>query len=801
MYWNYFITAFRNFSRNKFYSFLNVLGLAIGVGGFLVLGVYVKSEWSFDRFHEKGDRIYRVVETQRLPGVEEMDVAITMPPLAPLLNENFPEIEAAVRMGRLGTGRWEYRGQTFTDQGFSFADTSFFDLFTFPLISGDPATALSEPRTLILTESFAKKIFGNENPVGKQIDYIRYANPITFEVTGVMKDLPKRSHLQFTTLTSYATRSNPGYDQSWGNSLMTYLLLNNRADAADLESKFPAFLERVIPEDKVWAGGRLDLYLQPLDEIHLESNHIRYQVQNYHEGNLSTLYIFAFVSILLIVVACINYMNLATARAAKRAGEVGVRKVFGSDKKSLVSQFLIESMLVAVIATGIGFLFAWYLLPYFREVMEINFQLSLLDIGYLPMILLGIALVVGLLAGLYPAFALSSFRPVNILKGSFYQTRKGAILRKVLVVTQFSIAAVLLVVSGFIWNQMVYISNKDVGFNRDQVIYVRLQANEQNRVPVFKQEIERLSGVASVSSANSRLPYGSGDRTFHVTGEETEKSVLGRNLVVDPGYIETMEMKIVQGRDFSPDIAADSVSSILVNEALVRALDWEHPIGKRLQYGSDEDAIEYNVIGVVSDFNYFSLREGIDPLVMRMNHSGLPYLLARIKPGQTSSTVTEIEKLWNNILSENRSFSYEFLDDHMATLYQSDQNYGKLISGFTGLAIIIACLGILGLAAFMAEQKTKEIGIRKVLGSTAREIVLLINKPFLKLIGVALLVAVPAGYWLGNRWLQEFKFYDQPGLLLFIAAAGAVVIITVLTVSYQAYRASQINPADALQYE
>ena len=655
---------------------------------------------------------------------------------------------------------------------------------------------------MVLTQSIAEKIFGNENPVGKQLNFIRYENPIPFEITGVMKDLPERSHLQFSTLTSYATRSNPGYDQSWGNSLMTYLLLDSHADAAELEAKFPAFLERVIPEDKVWAGGGLDLmYLQPLEEIHLESTHIRYQVQNYHEGNLKTLYIFGFVSILLIVVACINYMNLATARAAKRAGEVGVRKVFGSDKKSLVSQFLLESMLVSLIATGLGFLFAWYLLPYFREVMEINFQLSLFDIGYLPLILLGTALVVGLLAGLYPAFALSSFKPVNILKGSFYQTGRGAILRKFLVVVQFSVAAILLVVSGFIWNQMNYILNKDVGFNRDLVIYVPVQANEQNRIPVFKQEITRLSGVASVTSANSRLPYGSGDRTFHVAGEQTEKSVLARNLVVDPEYIETMEMNIVQGRDFSPEIASDSVSSILVNETLVRTLDWENPIGKRLRYGSDENAIEYTVIGVLRDFNYFSLREVIDPLVMRMRHSGFPYLLARIKPGQTSTAVAEMENIWNEYLSESRTFNYQFLDDRMATLYQSDQNYGKLISGFTGLAIIIACLGILGLAAFMAEQKTKEIGIRKVLGSTASEIILLINKPFLKLIGVALLVAVPAGYWLGSRWLQEFNFYDRPGVLLFIAAAVAVVIITVLTVSYQAYRASQINPADALQYE
>ena len=639
--------------------------------------------------------------------------------------------------------------------------------------------------------------------IGKQINLVRGGRLFPFKITGIMKDIPDHSHLRLSVVISYSTleKYNENFNQRWGNSLMTYLLLEEHADVERLEAKVPQFLDDIIPENSVWAGDKLDLYLQPLDEIHLESGHIKYQIQNYQKGDLSSIYIFGFVSLLVILVACFNYVNLSTARAFQRAEEVGIRKIFGSARSSLIAQFLVESIILAGVASLIGLLMAWYALPPFKDLMELQVPFYLFETEYLLPGIGLLILLVGLAAGSYPAFFLSSFEPVQTLKGKYYRTSSGAFLRKFLVTTQFAVVATLFIVSGYIWNQMEYVAEKNMGFNKEDVMYISLQTRDaRTHIPLIKQQLSQVNGVRSISAASHYLPSGSGDMTLQVPSVDNPQSLLVRNSIVDPSYVETMGMELVVGRDFSEDIGADTVSSILVNETLVQRLGWEDPVGKQLQSGNGEDATLYTVIGVVNDFNYFSLRESIDPLIMRARPSGLSYLMIRIEDTEISNTVSELRSVFKELVPE-QTFDYTFLDDRMATMYQSDRNYGKLIAAFAGLSIIIACMGLLGITAFVVEQKTKEIGIRKVLGSSRSQIMLLVTKPFLKLSGVALLIAVPAGYWLGNRWLDKFQYFDRPGVLIYLVSAFAIFLITYLTVSFHTYKASNLNPVDAIRSE
>ncbi|MCB0290042.1 MAG: ABC transporter permease [Calditrichaeota bacterium] len=793
---NYWKITIRNLLKNKVYALINILGLAIGLAGFIIISTYIKNELSFDRFHKNANRIYRPVEIQHHPGVGTQHVAVTMGPLAPALANDFPEILSAARIRPHGNFLLSYGDKRFYEEAAA-ADPAIFEIFTIPFSSGDPATALAAPNSMVLTRTLAEKYFGDANPLGEMISY----GPYECQVTGVIDDYPENSHLHFEMLLSFSTIENEySWLNSWhSNSMATYILLREGASAQALEAKFPEFLNKYIEEEKL----TFELYLQPLLDVHLRSDHIIYQTYNYHRGDIQSVYIFSLIALFILLIACINFMNLATARSARRAKEVGVRKVLGSQRKDLVLQFLGESILITGFALLLGLLIVQVVMPFFKEMLGDRFIFDYYENRGFILELVALTLLVGIVAGSYPAFYLSRFRPVETLKSTTAGSRAGqggASLRKVLVVLQFAIAIVLLVCTGVVIEQLDYVRNRDLGYNKDQIVYIPLRGKEvRQQVELLKEDLQRQAGIRGVT-ASSGLRGASGSQgTMTVAGTSQEVKMMMRYAHVDFDFIKTMEMRIMEGRDFSPAFAEDSVTSVIINQAAVKEFGWENPIGKEFEGWGDE-APNFRVIGVVNDYHFYSLRQKIEPLIMFIDPPRYYYLLVKLQGGDIPAALEKVEQVWKTHLPDY-PYEYDFLDAHFNGIYKTDLNTGKLFGIFASLAIFIACLGLFGLAAFTAEQKTKEIGIRKVLGASIPGLIALLSKDFIKPVLLANLIAWPLAYWGMRNWLAGFVYHTEMGILVFVAAALLALLIALLTIIYQALKVALANPVKSLRYE
>ncbi len=795
---NIFKVAFRNLFKNKLFTIINIVGLAIGLAAFVLISTFIKNEYSFDEFHAKGDRIYRPVEIQKPPGVPVQHVAVTMGPLAAAMQADFPEVEQATSVMGVGTGYFQYGDERNYEASFIATDSAFFDIFTLTFLHGNPQTALSNPDGLIINREMAEKYFPDENPLGKIVQVDNWADSWTLKITGVIEDYPENSHLRFRAIVSikpYKERN--GWLRSWtSNSLATYVALKPDSDPDALDSKFPAFIEKYVPK-QAWSEG-LEMYLQPLREIHLQSNHMRFQTFNSKQGSLILVQVFTAIAILVLLIACINFMNLSTARATKRAKEVGIRKVLGTQRQVLIYQFLGESLLIAFLALILGVGLVLLATPLFQELSGNRLLLSFYDYPtFLPELAI-VTLITALIAGSYPAFFLSSYQPIETIKGK--ANRSGSTgstrLRKLLVVSQFVVAITLIITTGVIIDQMQFIDNKDLGFDKEQLVSVPLRGDmEPIVVERLRNQISEHAGVRGVSASSGRFGASGSQSIRQIAGEDA-KSIMMRIGYVDYDFIETMKIDMVAGRSFSKEFATDSVAAAIINETAAKELGWEEPLGKAFANRGGQDIM---VIGVVRDYHYNKMTQKIEPMILTINPDRFDFLLVRAETRSMQEIIDHISGVWDN--NVDRPFDYAFLDEYYARMYEDEANSGKLFAAFSALAVFIACLGLFGLISYTTEQKIKEIGIRKVLGASVPGIVSRLCSDMIKWILVAGILAFPLGYFAVDNWLNNFEYRTSIEWSTFLLSVLIVAIVALLTVGYQATRAALANPVEALKHQ
>jgi putative ABC transport system permease protein len=795
MFKNYLKITFRNLIKNKAFSVINISGLAIGIASFILISLYIRQELSYEDFNVKADRIYRPVEIQRPSGLPEQYVAVTMGPMAAALKNDFPEVETAARIMPVPTFFCEVGEKGFYEDEIACADPQIFNIFTIPFVEGNPAQALSEPNSIVLTQSIAKKYFGSEDPLGKMFTINQSTGKSEMKITGVIKDYPLNSHLHFTMLVSLSTLEDKmPWLKSWDtNCLATYVLLKKGIDKSQLEKKFPAFIEKYHKSDESYNWS---LYLQPLKDIHLYSDHIIYQTYNHNAGSIAKVITFSTIALFILLIACINFMNLSTARSAKRIKEVGIRKVLGSSRSNLIIQFMGEAIIIALIAFVLAIIIVEFTFPLFKSVFNITLDFQFSDNVLFSLVMLLVTILVGIISGTYPSFYMSSVQPVKSLKDSRNNSGGALLIRKILVVSQFAIAIILIVSSGIVMEQMNFIRDKNLGFNKEHLLYIPIRGKaEKDNIELMKNELLQNNNIIAASAVSG--PIGAsgtqGTETVEGTGDQTK--LMMRKSYVDFDYFKTMQLKMVEGRAFSREFPTDSNRAVIINQTAVKKFGWKNPIGKQFK-----DEPVRTVIGVVHDYNYYSVHAEIEPQIIRISNDYINDLLVRIKPGDIHQTTDYIESAWNRI-NPGKPFEYTFVDDYLNKIYKSDLNTQKLFETFAFIAIFIACLGLFGLASFTAEQKTKEIGVRKVLGSTVSGIVLLLSREFIKWVLFACVIAFPVSYILMKDWLTKFAYRTEISAFVFVIAALLTILIALFTVCYQSVKAALANPVKSLRYE
>jgi len=794
MFKNLLRVSFRNFKRDIWYSLLNILGLTIGITFSLLLIFYIKDELSYDRYNEKADRIYRINSYIQEQGKDEMKWAITQFPLGPTLKQDYPEVEAATRF--VGAGKTMYKNgdlRFYEDKVF-FADSSVFKIFTYQFIEGDPKTALVEPNSMVLTQSLAEKYFGkNKSVAGKSL---QNGNGDVYKITGVVKDVPKNSHIIYNALIS-VTSLPKDFANSWGSfSFFNYVLLKPNTNAAEFQKKLLAMYDKYMAVIFKQFNVKIHYGVQPITSIHLHSDMVN---EPEELGSMSYIYIFSAVALFMIIIACINYMNLTTARSARRAKEIGIRKVTGSSKTQLVAQFLVESTLTALFALLLSIGFIALFLSTFNSVAGKYITFSTLFEPGTLLILLLLVLLVGLLGGSYPAFYLSKFNPVHVLKGSLSKGSSNVMLRRTLVVIQFTISMIMLICTWVVYGQLQYLRNKDLGFNRDYVLSVTANTDKDIRsnITAFENEIKNKPGILSASTAEATP--GSGI-SFNLFSIESKNGYVDKGVDVygaDENYFKTLGIMIKRGRNFSG--LSDTLHSIIVNEAMAKEFGWSEPLGKRVKFPGDTSGRYFEVVGVVRDFNQKSLYNPITPLIMyyRPNSNNMQL---KLDGKNLPTTIASIEKTWKNRFPD-LPFKYTFLDQDFDSQYAADQKRGKIFVAFSILTILITCLGLLGLVAFTTQQRQKEISIRKIMGAGVSQIVPLITTNFVVLVGISCLIAFPVAYWFMYKWLQIFTYNIGLSPMPFLLSAVVVLLITMLTVTFHTVKAAIANPVKSLRTE
>jgi putative ABC transport system permease protein len=791
---NYFKVAIRNLLHNRVFSFINILGLAVGMTACFLIFQYVRFESGYDSFHSKADRIYRVVGDVKTP-TETISTGLTITPLAPNLKKDFPEVEDAVRLWR--DGILVHKGDVkFQEKRTVFADSSFFNIFDFPLLTGDKHTALTEPMSIVLSETAAKKYFGNANPLGQQIQITGAALNAT--ITGIMKDIPQNSQIQADMLISMSSwkpvYGRPLQDSEWTNhNYYTYILLQPHTDAQAFEKKLPDFMKRHHGADADKLQMWETLSLEPLRDVYLKSTR-----DGFVQGNIHNVYIFSIVALFILIIACINFINLTTARSTVRAKEVGVRKVIGAARSQLAGQFIGESVIICWMAFILTLILGSVTLPLFNQLAGKMISPGIFNRGADILGLFLLSTLIGITAGIYPSLVLSAFRPVSVLKGRFATSTQGLLLRKGLVVFQFTISIILIVGTIIVNSQLQYMRNKDLGFSKDQemVIFTNYDKNKDT----FKQSLSSIPGVLS-TTYSSNVPGGgyvsSYSEVENKTGE-MQKCTLD-NYFVDFDFIRQFDLKIIAGRAFLKGYSTDSTQAMIINESAVAMLGYTSPqqaLGRKF----DQNGRQGTIIGVVKNFNYMSLRDNIRPFNLRIEPYGFGTISIKVATANLPATIKAIESSWNHTIP-NRPFEYTFLNEDFNHQYDTDARFGNLFLNFSILAIIISCLGVLGLASYSTFQRTKEIGVRKVLGASVSNIVRLLSIDFIRLVLLAFLIASPIGWYVMHNWLHGFAYSIPITWRVFALAGGLSLLIVFLTISYQAIRAAVANPVKSLRTE
>lgn len=813
---NYFTIALRNLKKHRFYTAINVLGLAIGIASCLTIVLYISNELSYDRHHRDADRIYRVNSEIKF-GANHLKMAVTPAPLADGLRTDYPEVEHTARFWNNSSILIKRVDQNIRETAGVYADSSIFNIFTIPFIQGNPKLALHDPYTMVISQKAAEKYFGDENPIGQTLIV---ENKDTYKITGVYENMPATSHFNFDVMLALVS-TNYNKDDSWlSNNFNTYIKLKPGVDYKALEAKFPKMIDTYAgPQAKLAlgsdftmekfraAGNKMEWTLMPITDIHLHSDLTAELGVN---SNISYVYLFGAIALFILGIACINFMNLSTARSANRAKEVGVRKVMGSLRSHLVRQFLTESIMLSAFSFLLALCIAWMVLPLFNQLSAKQLTIPFSNASFW-LIVFAAAVVIGMLAGIYPSLFLSAFRPVNVLKGNLSLGMKSGLVRSGLVVFQFSISIILIIGTLAVQQQLNYIQTKKIGFNKDQVVIIKDAYGLGNQIQAFKTEALKdsrivsgtISGFLPVSetnrSDNTHWPFGSQPTQDNMVSLQCWR--------VDYDYVKTLGMKIKSGRDFSREFPSDS-GAVILNEAAIKLFGYADgdPIGKKISTFADSPigsqtpaTLDFPIIGVLEDFHFESLKQSITPLALFLQPStGL--VSFRFEAKDTKSVIAGLEKTWKSI-SPGMPFSYSFLDQDFERMYSSEQRLGKIFVIFAALAIIIACLGLFALTSFTAEQRTKEIGIRKVLGATVSSIMILLSREFGKLIIIAFVVAAPLAWYGITWWLKSYTYKVEIGILIYALAGVFAFVIAWLTMSYQSFRAATNDPVKSLRSE
>jgi putative ABC transport system permease protein len=806
MYKNYYKIAWRNLVKKKAYSFINIFGLALGIACCLLIFMFVQDELSYDNYHEKGDRIFRVIHSEST-GDPKLGIAAAPywvwnnAPIGAALKNDFPEIEKVVQFSGRADILLSKEDKIYQEDGVFFMDSTVFDVFTWKLLRGNPKTALTAPYSIVLTESTARKYFGDEDPIGKSLkgsEASGRSNAGDYTVTGIMEDIPHNSHFRFNALLSMSTfrKSRPEVFDAWGYvDFYTYFLVNEQFNIEAFKSKIPDFLIR----HKEYPESKYLIAIEPLKDVYLKTTAER---QPGETGSLSNIYVFSIIGLFILVIAMINFMNLSTARSMERGKEVGIRKSIGADRSSLISQFLGESLIVVFLSTVIGLLLVWFAVPHMASFTGKELHIQSFLTWKSISLLIGIMFVIGLLSGSYPALVLSRFNPVLILKGITASSAGGANLRRALVVFQFTLSITLIAGTMIVYFQMSHLLDKDLGFDKEQMLVLDYNYDGivNSKSEVLKSELEKNPSILSVafsrSVPGSYFPHAG----TQIETPEGEMKHLGQPIFqVGLDFVTHFGLKLVAGRTYSRAYPLDSTQALIINEAAAKQYGYHNPadvVGKKFsQWGR-----EGTVIGVVKDFNFESLHRNIEPLTLPFEAYASRYLSLKIKSEDISETVKSVGDVWHRLVP-HRPFLYSFLDDDFNKQYQSDFMFRRLFTTFSCLAIFIACLGLLGLATYTAEQRTKEIGIRKVLGADLRSIVGLLSRDFIKLVLIAIVIATPISWYTMNQWLEGFAYRMEIQPWIFVLSGFLALSVAVITISYQAIRSAVMNPVASLRSE
>ena len=808
MFKNYIISALRNISRNKFYAALNIIGLSVGIAAFIFIFLFLRDELTYDKQNLKYKRIHRLESNFNIAGKYEK-FAIVPVPMAYAFKLEFPEVETFVRLQGAGNSLMKYEDKEYYEENIFFTDSTIFEVFTHKFIYGAPEQALTEPKTIVLTERLAQKYFGDINPLG---ELITSGSGRSYKVTAVIANLPDNTHLKYDALISNATiEEEIGSEEFnsvepgafWNIGLYAYILLHENSDISAIHDRFPSFYEKYMKPLGDQINASFDLLTTPLAETHYSSGLGAEQPT----GNMAYIYIFSAVAIFILLIAAINYMNMATARSANRAREVGLRKVVGAYRSQLIRQFLGESVLLAVMALIIAIVVVYILLPDFNTLSGKSLSFDIWSDPSLLAIIILMTGFIGVISGSYPAFFLSSFRPIVVLRGTVTKSgKKSGIMRKALVVLQFFIAIVMIIATIVVSDQLSYMKNKDLGFDKENLIVLELQDSTfRSKVETFKEELIQNPNIAGVSNSTGIPGNINWIQVMYV--EKEDKMTEGALILaqVDYDYIDVMGMEIVTGRNFDEKMGTDDTAAVIINEAGVKVLSWkDDPIGKKIGYNIDLEGNigrPMKVIGVVKDFHFTSLHNRIEPMILFISQVPRFYLSIRINEENKMQTLGFIEEKWNDF-GAKRPFDYQYLEQSMDEMYQAEEKQGLIFRIATILTIFIALLGLLGLSSFIAEQRTKEIGIRKILGASVESILQLLSREFVVLILIAFVIAVPFAWWRLDIWINDsFIYHDIIHWTSFILAGIIAILIGLLSISYHILRVASRNPVDAIKYE
>ncbi len=800
-------SAFRNFAKHKTFTLLNVLGLSLGLAASILIMQFVKYEKSYDTFHSQLDNIYRIQYNTIQNGKYTVECAAAVPAVGPELKDNFPEVREFTRLfplsGIISYSSPEKGFISFREEKMQLTDPKVFKIFDFQLLQGNPETSLEEPNKIVLSEAAAKKYFGDEDPIGKRLAWASWQGELEMEVTGVFENVPENSHIKFDLLMSFETLNNMtdnSSEESWGwYDFNTYVLLDDEVDVEELQSKWDISIE--VRKDDWTSSYSQEFILRPTRDIHLRSNLLQ-ESQPEEQGDAEAVYFLTIIAFFILIIAWVNYVNLSTAKSFERANEVGMRKVLGADKSQLVKQFLFESFLINFFSMIIAIGFVLLVWPSFADVTGRNIPIQYIVDGQF-WILVGVLFSIGtVLSGFYPALVLSSFKPIAVLKSKVVSAKGGTLMRKGLVIFQFAASVVLISGTVIVYEQLNFMKNRDLGIDISRTLVLEgpgiADSLYDSNLELFKNEALNITGVKSIS-ASSNVP---GDEIFWTRGIQRlkggpENSITVYNVGVDHDYIPTFDLNLLAGRNFDKEFTND-YERVLLNEELASALEFKTPeeaIGRMVQVGGDT----LEIAGVLQNYHQMSLKNRVAPLVFRFM-PGRSFYSIKVEGDNYQNVLAAIEDPWNTIFPGN-PLDYFYLDSFFNRQYDKDDRFGKVFGIFSILAIFVACLGLFGLASFMTIQRTKEIGIRKVLGSTVSNIILLLSKGFVQLVLIANLIAWPLSWWIMDNWLATFPYRIEINLLLFVMAGFGVVVISFLSVGFQTLKAALLNPAKTLKYE